>query len=795
MKTVRALLESLGLGEHASAFEENEIDLPSLRLLTGGDLKELGLTAMGPRKRLLAAVAALEAPEAPPAAPAHSTWPADLGPDQLPTFLAHPWRSLHEEVHPRVRLHWLVDLAELCVRWTVVIALADVVRAGDGRIPAQLLAQLRDHVERPTLGRWLSILRTLSGSQPSDALVPAVFQLHDHVFAARFRTEAQGASVDDSLLILRNQLAHGGGLSSLRAEALLRQHLPQLEALLRATVAATVDCEVVAADGLNGRRLQGCHPVALPLPAVLHGREDGIWLVARDAAASLMPLARFGPVRLVDADGVLRDQPGPPAAQLYARGERDRLSFTPVGRDEPQADALDVESLRTLFALDERPAGTRPTADGFAWDDQLREARVVAEDRVGRDREVATAKAWLKSRQPRTEGVERLGWISAGPGVGKSMLMAALAAAYANTPSARRGLYFHRFRGGDPRNSRRSFLRLLQAALLAWPPLVDRARPPATEALDGRALEEDVVSRLSGIAALSATNAREGAPSFWVFVDGLDEAAGSDRELASLLRRLAVPGTVWLIASRPEHGIPDELERPGCAAVFVDGLPPMSTEDLRAMLLQGLGNASIALVRRDEETAVGVTNAFVDSVAQRAHGLPLYAHLLVADLRGGRLTVHDESKLPDGLTAYYDLLLDRIGLSTVKRDLPLLVALLALAQEPLDEAGMALLLAGDVTEAPEYAPRVAEALRAGAALLRRIGGRDGGDGYMLYHQSFRDYVTGGGSGEPPAALAAVVREAGRALVRAADDWSALPNGLLRSHLFRWGTGYVLMPTI
>ncbi len=52
------LLDQLGLGKHISLFADNEIDLAALRYLSEDDLKELGLP-MGPRKKLLAAIAEL----------------------------------------------------------------------------------------------------------------------------------------------------------------------------------------------------------------------------------------------------------------------------------------------------------------------------------------------------------------------------------------------------------------------------------------------------------------------------------------------------------------------------------------------------------------------------------------------------------------------------------------------------------------------------------------------------------------------------------------------------------------
>ena len=52
-------LRSLGLGKYEAAFRENEIDETVLPDLTADDLKELGVTALGHRRKLLGAIAAL----------------------------------------------------------------------------------------------------------------------------------------------------------------------------------------------------------------------------------------------------------------------------------------------------------------------------------------------------------------------------------------------------------------------------------------------------------------------------------------------------------------------------------------------------------------------------------------------------------------------------------------------------------------------------------------------------------------------------------------------------------------
>ncbi|MBW8637692.1 tetratricopeptide repeat protein [Hoeflea sp. WL0058] len=57
---IRNWLDTHGLADHAAVFEENEIDLDAARDLNENDLRELGIP-MGPRKKLLRAIAALAA--------------------------------------------------------------------------------------------------------------------------------------------------------------------------------------------------------------------------------------------------------------------------------------------------------------------------------------------------------------------------------------------------------------------------------------------------------------------------------------------------------------------------------------------------------------------------------------------------------------------------------------------------------------------------------------------------------------------------------------------------------------
>src|SRR5215472_4095527 len=62
---VAAWLRGLGLEQYAQLFRDNDIDGEILCGMTGEDLKELGISSFGHRRRLLNAITALG--EAPPA--------------------------------------------------------------------------------------------------------------------------------------------------------------------------------------------------------------------------------------------------------------------------------------------------------------------------------------------------------------------------------------------------------------------------------------------------------------------------------------------------------------------------------------------------------------------------------------------------------------------------------------------------------------------------------------------------------------------------------------------------------
>jgi hypothetical protein len=69
---------SLGLDQYEANFRENKIDMDVLPQLTADDLKDIGVSAVGDRRRLLAAIAALGRPTPPANAPVPEPAPSKV---------------------------------------------------------------------------------------------------------------------------------------------------------------------------------------------------------------------------------------------------------------------------------------------------------------------------------------------------------------------------------------------------------------------------------------------------------------------------------------------------------------------------------------------------------------------------------------------------------------------------------------------------------------------------------------------------------------------------------------------
>ncbi len=212
--------------------------------------------------------------------------------DRLPSPVAFPLQSYLEESHPHLKLWAICDSVELLLRLLVFIGIADL--AGqDGKPPQALRAKLREPIERPTFGGWWGMAEAITEAlerQP-DSLVPELAPWVRNILAPLLR--GGGHHAENSLLALRNRLAHGGGVTQALAEKLLAVWREPFEQAMQ-TVAWLGELALVAPGPHGYSCLRGPTPEGVPYTpgnlatvAEALARADAVAVVRGDRALPL----------------------------------------------------------------------------------------------------------------------------------------------------------------------------------------------------------------------------------------------------------------------------------------------------------------------------------------------------------------------------------------------------------------------------------------------------------------------------------------------------------------------------
>jgi hypothetical protein len=235
-----------------------------------------------------------------------------------------------------------------------------------------------------------------------------------------------------------------------------------------------------------------------------------------------------------------------------------------------------------------------------------------------------------------------------------------------------------------------------------------------------------------------------------IVIDGLDEAAGTEDPLLSLLPRHTLPHVRLIYGARPtqylRHAFYDELDR----------------EHRTEMELGGLGRADTRALLAAHVDKYGLEEPWLDTVWTRSEGNPLYLRLLCQGVQDGAYRLGDALGLPNDMATLYGN-----ALVAIERRTPgasRLLALLAAAHDFMSPAMAAELLGCDVTTL------VAGPLGACRELLYENPLTAHVEDYQLFHESLREY------------LKATVADDVRAWEEDLADWCVewrLPGGDLR----------------
>lgn len=673
--------------------------------------------------------------------------------DRLPSLLAIPIADFARERHGVMRLHRACDVVEVLTRFGVIVMLGEYRREhGAYALPESLisLAQ-RQQIERPTFGQWLGLLREVL-REPLDESRLVLSELPRYL-RQDLLTLAPEQVADDvtSIVDLRNMIVHGGGISQKAAAHFLSHWEERIEKLL-AGLSFLESCTICWVNQGKAFPMVGPHERLDPSSGMsleaAQSLDDHVILLARqnNTTLDLWPLCNYGKASGSMPGGhVTAEEPSP---LLFMRASQRSMQYLALGADLPFAYRADqaLSDFRRLFQLDTRE---RPVSIDLDWDQEF---RADAAALVGRTAELKQAKNLVKVKE------QGLLWIGGPAGIGKSLLVARIASDLSNAPSKQRLCIFWRFLASDQnRFSRVAFLRHAVRRLAAW--LGKDATSPEHEASRLLAQFRELLRQVESFSAPDAgsqttSDARSTVGPRVLFVlDGLDELVRYDPDFLQLPLRNALPKVVWLCAGRPEPALRPLIESADCEHVYQHGLPAMSDDDIRGMLLHETANRKYDLLRLDQEVrvlakegqdGVQVVNPIVDAVVERAQGLPLYVHLVVQDVVNGQYTWDDlRRSLPGSLAAYYNEMLRRMGIGALQSLLTPLVVTLAWARAPLDEETLVRLMVRRgrlLDDRPASRELLRKALDALQGLIRATRTPQGTLAHELYHPTLREHI-------------------------------------------------------
>lgn len=653
----------------------------------GMDLIAFDVAASPPRCKF-EAPAATRAGGLPP-----STAPLDVF--QAPTPLALAVREFDCETQPFRKVHRLIDAIEVFTKLHTVVVLSDLFqRAGASDRARGLLAE---GLRTPSLGIWWMFAREFGRILQETGDGATVLSGVDRFVsdAGGLRGEMDG---DANFIAFRNGYAHGATPRDEQCLADLAVYEPRFRRVLACAVHLRA-AEWVHVDAA-GRcwKFEGEAPVPMapPCPGLQPGR---CYVVRGSATLSLHPLLVCLP-------------PEPGRFFFYNDLRNQHARFLNYEHAEHRTEAALRRELLEAYPIDDW-AGSAP-ADFRQRIEELTETFKGRLDDLRRLLDFAEGEA----------GGFLMVW--GGPGLGKSALLARFvqvlnwgtdlrsaekwcrpsegATALRVHPVA----YFIR-RGERNTDNADTLLTSLNLRLEQW----RRTGIPPGEATAEKAAR--LHERLEAINKGLGENER-----LLLLVDGLDEGADAP-DLLDCLPKSLPPRVLVLYASRHQPQVRNRvflaLDRERRQELALTGL---TAEDARAILAEHVSKYDLH-------------PDYLQEVARRSQGNPLYLKLLAQGLARGDYRLNDSTALPGTMQDIYAAVLARLEGTPGSISLLRLVAV-ARDHVTADMANALLALpAADDTAGTRLFPAIEE-------LLRRRSDSELRPAYQMFHESVRDYL-------------------------------------------------------
>ncbi len=621
----------------------------------------------------------------------------------------------------------LIACFESLLQYAAIVAVSEFYAAGLDRDLPDVDGLIREVIHRPSTGTWQRLYREAIGAfrEQRAALVSDALYRFGFDDAGRQHPRMQFA---DKLTRLRNeQKGHGHVLADEKEyRAILDEHEAPLRALLAAAAfARDLTLYVILSRderGVSAGRLMGPVETARPVDqltltsdtppqgnvGVRHG-VTGRW---RDLSPLLLYQECEREVDQLDVRGQrTRGRCGRPGLffhhELIPPGRLRGFEFRYGHHSAWRSPEFEFVA-RYLERFGRRAGPARET--------EWYHARIADASRFFVGRHVALAALTRIARQ----GARRVAFVVAGPGFGKSTLLARwIAQIEGEAEGSPIVVCRHFVQEQYPESGRASnvfdILRHQVCARFGLDPT-----PPYP---DGRPRAERYRTALIETLSLAAGAAK---PAIVLVVDGLDEAlrttTGENESLLDWLPGpdLLPPGVSLVLSGRPSvEKIPVFLARFGSGVVERLPLERLTDAEVREWFALVFGPV-YALEHQ----------AFLDRVAGAARGHPQYLHFVRPALLDGSLQPGDDDRLPAGLEEFYGRVMQEAAgeQPTSLR----VIALLAAASAPLDLGTLSAILG----ESPDQVARACDA-------ARNVLEWDAAGHTLLFDAEFAEWVRGG----------------------------------------------------
>ncbi|GAM12039.1 hypothetical protein [Mesobacillus selenatarsenatis] len=711
---IKTFLIENGFSDYADLFIREKFDWEGMRDLTKEELKEDFDMKLGEIKRFLKLMKETTRFEE---MPDHHKEMVLKHAESLPSIIATPLYDYIKDPNPKLKLWDICDFTELLLRFIVIAGLAEV-QSKKGELPEKILNEFHSRIEQPTLGKWLG----MAGAIVKDGHVHNALSTIVNQIVVPFISPGKNAKEEDSLLMLRNRLAHGGNLSSGIAESLYQAWKPKFEKLLM-QLDLLFDYELIARENGSYRLLKGdIKNTVKPdhvdnIASSLFSNEHTVVLHCNGEYFSLWPLIFYSASPY--NNGYHQN--------IYVRRGELFLEYTPVGSEDScrtESSESELDAFKKVFKLDTKQQ--REEEKSYLVKSFETEILQDAKRFIGRKKE----QEWIKQQIHQTK--EGIYWLTGNAGIGKSYIMASLVVETIENAQSNTLVLPYRFKAGDERCYRKEFITYGVERLNSWAGThtMLKKQPSTYNA-------EDLAKCLNEI---------DENHQVMFFLDGLDELPENDLVLAEeICHEFNAKNVIWVCSSRVNTKLSNAFLEGDAALLYPTGIPKMDKQDIQAMIFEKIGPLRRKLITHEHEKENEVINPFIEKVWKYSEGLPLYVTYVIGDLLSGRIKQFDGhlQDLPPSIYAYHQELVRRCSVGLYQQILPRLVATISIAKEALSrEAIRDILIKEDFLPKNEESKQILHnSLSYVAPMLRTVTTNEKQDeGYILYHKSLLDYM-------------------------------------------------------